>query len=448
MSEKLFPFVAVLGFFLGCADIPDELRENASGEKHYCIFPEQSICLSGYFIASECSGELSDKCPYNSSEGCYGVIFNPSKSFCYGDSVFAKCNGMAYNPQTHICQGYSANPAICGGKQYHPLEKEKCLNNVIVKECGTDWYNIATQFCYWDNGDHKISDKCGGKKYDPSRQRCENNVIETKCGTDWYNSEMQFCSGNGILDKCGGKEYNPSEQRCKNNVIETLCGIDWYNAPSDKQYCKNGTTLTQYGSLEYAGQTYRTLEIGEQVWMAENLNYSANGKGKCYGESGKVLIGYGLNNRYGYSDYFGHSGIYITLSDAEIQANCSKYGRLYDWSTAMSVCPPGWHLPSRDEWIRLCYDNMEDNMGGTYFLYGHCRYDFYVQLGGLFDFRYGNNDEDSYKDVGDTGQWWTSTLSDNTFYDGAYSIYLWNNANYQTTFESPNSLLSVRCLQD
>ena len=32
---------------------------------------------------------------------------------------------------------------------------------------------------------------------------------------------------------------------------------------------------------------------------------------------------------------------------------CNKYGRLYDWNTAQKACPKGWHLPNKDEWIKL-----------------------------------------------------------------------------------------------
>ncbi len=62
------------------------------------------------------------------------------------------------------------------------------------------------------------------------------------------------------------------------------------------------------------GQKYKWVKIGNQIWMAENLNYNS-GRG-----SGK----YGL-----------------------------IYGRIYDWETAKKVCPSGWHLPSDNEWKQL-----------------------------------------------------------------------------------------------
>lgn len=89
--------------------------------------------------------------------------------------------------------------------------------------------------------------------------------------------------------------------------------------------CEGHTTFTD----QRDGQTYNIVQIGNQCWFAENLNYET-GNSWCYD-----------NN----------------------VANCNTYGRLYDWQTALTACPTGWHLPSDEEWTELT-SYLGSNAGG------------------------------------------------------------------------------------
>ncbi len=96
-------------------------------------------------------------------------------------------------------------------------------------------------------------------------------------------------------------------------LVPLFLGMGWFHS---------GTLSGQEAELytdPRDGSVYHTVEIGRQVWMAENLNFRGAGC-TCYN------------------------------ADPE---KCEKYGGLYTWEEAQEVCPPGWHLPSGEEWEAL-----------------------------------------------------------------------------------------------
>ena len=123
----------------------------------------------------------------------------------------------------------------------------------------------------------------------------------------------------------------------------------------------NEVTLTAYFVLipygdplidSRDGQTYNTVQIGEQCWMAENLAYLPEVS----------------PSSQGYWDYpfyyvYNYQGSDVTVAKATI--NYQTYGVLYNWPASLDACPEGWHLPSDTEWTVLTdYLGGEDVAGG------------------------------------------------------------------------------------
>jgi uncharacterized protein (TIGR02145 family) len=214
---------------------------------------------------------------------------------------------------------------------------------------------------------------------------------------------------------CGATPYNPAEMECNINH-----GI-----------------LSFYFTDERNSETYRALIIGSQIWMAENLNYAAEGS-KCY-----------ANN----------------------PANCNKHGGLYDWETAKEVCPEGWHLPSREDWTELIFVVGSEKTAGTILKTtsgwnengnGTDELGFATLPGGLYsdgDFFsvidadillylqefYPNGDFfGSY----DYGFWWSATELENDKSKAYLRTIAYDKASFDMALGNKTNLLSVRCIED
>ena len=163
------------------------------------------------------------------------------------------------------------------------------------------------------------------------------------------------------------------------------------------------------------GKTYREVAIGEQIWMAENLNYAGEASrelGVCYD------------------------------NDPE---KCEKYGRLYSWPEALEACPVGWRLPSSDDWAELLEFTGGWERGGT-------------KLKSTTGWYHNGTDDFGFSALratsGETNAvFWSASdfgINEADGYDLAFVLYIYDGASAaHLEYTYPKSFkLSVRCLQD
>ncbi|MGL1934208.1 MAG: RICIN domain-containing protein [Fibrobacterales bacterium] len=231
-------------------------------------------------------------------------------------------------------------------------------------------------------------------------------------------------------------------------------GASSANYANIQVYSCNGTTAQRFtlnevfgpGSDEFRdlrdNKVYKKVTIGNQIWMAENLNYSAdNAIGYCSGESNK--------------------------NDA---ATCDTYGRLYNWyeamdgdastsanpSNAQGLCPESWHVPSNAEWQELIGYVSVNNLGAEVgqSLKSTTHWDANTSGGpgtDLFGFSAlpggfgGNNGSGYFNSLNKYGLFWSATMNGSKVLrtDMRYND---NGVHYDNS--GPNWMVSVRCVSD
>ncbi|SHM34694.1 major paralogous domain-containing protein [Fibrobacter sp. UWR3] len=229
---------------------------------------------------------------------------------------------------------------------------------------------------------------------------CENGKFRLVTSTELMYDRVCVGYLQGLTFK-----VNDSFRKCSNNK--------WYSV-----YNKDTTGIMR----DKAGREYKTVVIGAQQWMKENMDYVTDGS-SCYIET--------------YSNY------------------CNKgRGHLYVWETAMTVCPIGWHLPSSSEWSELFAAVGGNDVAGKVLkaksdwinLYGSDGngtdvYNFTVLPGG-----YWKPDGTHYIDGSDGAFFWTSTekyTGDKAYYVGFGLASSVSQGDYPEGYA-----MSVRCIQD
>ncbi len=150
------------------------------------------------------------------------------------------------------------------------------------------------------------------------------------------------------------------------------------------------------------GQTYRTVQIGDQCWMKENLKWLPR-------------VSHPSTDSNTSSHYYVSGYERTSVSAAKATANYHTYGVLYNWPAALNACPHGWRLPSDTDWGELI-----DHLGGRGVAGGK------METTGTAHWRSPNTGatnesgfsalpggyrgpSGSFGNIGNAGLWWSST---------------------------------------
>ena len=286
-------------------------------------------------------------------------------------------------------------------------------------------------------------DKSGETYYE-----CKSGKWQVAAEID-YDTYGEKCTSAEVGKTMNGKETATNKYYCSSKGWVSLMGGWSWDIPKEARLNPEIT----YGTMtdKRDNKTYKTVKIGYQVWMAENLNYADSTKTPSL-----------KGNSWCYAD------------KAE---NCDVTGRLYTWAAAIDsvalandadnpqtcgygktctlpaivqgVCPSGWHLPTYDEWQTLFKAVGGSSAAGKALKSGSGWYgngngtDTYGFSALPAGYRYGYGD---FYDAGDIAYFWSA--SEGSSYS-AYYMYLYYN--YESaSMDRHNKIysLSVRCLQD
>lgn len=155
-----------------------------------------------------------------------------------------------------------------------------------------------------------------------------------RCVKDTLLMEMEFPSSSSVESSSSLEETSSSEEEPSSSEDEAFSSADTcFSIQKQSWQYLNPDVEYEIFQDDRDGRCYKSVKIGEQVWMAENLNYVDSiahplfaGRTHCLG------------------------------NDPD---SCEIFGRFYSHIAAMKACPEGWHLPKKDE-IQTLLDNASD----------------------------------------------------------------------------------------
>jgi uncharacterized protein (TIGR02145 family) len=288
-------------------------------------------------------------------------------------------------------------------------------------------------------------------------QRIENVTFVNQGNTIVITYDFEGCTTDDTymiqvkFKEQGGGEVVP--KTLSGDIQKVTCGskrIVWdvfkdRSTFEGKYYVELTATIMPKGPTDSDGYTYKTVQIGDQVWFAENLRTSKY-------NDGTPIPNVTDNNAWSKLN----TGAYCFYDN--YATNNVTYGKLYNWYAVETdkLCPTGWHVPTNEEWTTLSEFLGGEQVAGKKLLSisgwsdngnGTNESGFSALPGGE---RYGSDteyyEEGTFLNIGENGYWWSSTELDT---NGAYYLALYYyGVDCLRNFDGKRDGFSVRCLRD
>ncbi len=223
------------------------------------------------------------------------------------------------------------------------FEEREALEN---PQEGMQIYNTTTNCLNYFNGSNWF-ETCGDCSPMPSVADAGNDTAVEGGATNILLSANIPQNGLGqwsVINGTGGDFENPTDPTTSfTGSQETSYTLRWtITSVCDSSYDEVNISFYTWCGIPFTdprdAQSYETIQIGDQCWMAENLNVGTMIAGSHYQVDNGVIEKYCYNND---------------------QANCDNLGGLYQLHESVQynptqgqqgICPPGWHLPTDLEW--------------------------------------------------------------------------------------------------
>ena len=304
-----------------------------------------------------------------------------------------------------------------------------------------------------------LTNGCKDSSLLPSVQTTKLTAITASTATGWGNVPSD--PGSSISERgiCWNTSSNPTTKNSKatttagtGNFSVAMSGLTMGTKYYARCYATNKTG-TSYGNEltfttlleDYDGNTYHTITIGNQVWMAENLKVTKYRNGNAISSASDPTAWSSLT-----------AGTYCNYSNSS--TNKTTYGTLYNWyavNDARVIAPTGWHVPTQAEWTTLINylgnasiagdilkETGNTHWSGTYTAATNAS-GFTALPGGYVGQQ---NNVYGFYGIGTDGYWWTATEVDS---NTASSWSLNNNSPLAVPSNTAKQYgFSIRCVKD